>query len=213
MGVEIVEEKAGPVAIRALLKAQIEMARLIKNSVNPHLKSRYADLSSVLESCRDALVSNGFCILQKSGQDQYGPFVQTILYHESGEELESTIYLVNPKGDMQGLGSAITYARRYNLLILTGLVPEDDDGNDNSKPVQPKVTPNQKQESKPEPKAAPKNDTLEKIKALVENLDDSGKDRIRDLVKRARNKDGSYNMNALTIILDDLREEVANGYK
>ena len=115
-------------AIKALVKAQKEMGAVIKNTSNPHLKSKYADLGAVLDACQTALHDNGFAIMQPSGKDDHGAFVDTVLAHESGEKLSSRVYLVIGKQDMQGVGSAITYARRYGLLGMTGLAPEDDDG-------------------------------------------------------------------------------------
>ena len=58
----------------------------------------------------------------------------TSLIHVSGEKFQSVVYLVLDRQNMQGLGSAITYARRYGLLGLVGLAPEDDDGNAASQP-------------------------------------------------------------------------------
>lgn len=115
-------------AIKALVKAQKEMGAVVKNANNPHLKSKYADLGAVLDACQTALHSNGFAIMQPCGKDEFGAFVDTVLAHESGETLTSRVYLVVGKNDMQGVGSAITYARRYGLLGMTGLAPEDDDG-------------------------------------------------------------------------------------
>lgn len=115
-------------AIKALVKAQKEMGAVVKNASNPHLKSKYADLGAVLDACQTALHSNGFAIMQPCGKDEFGAFVDTVLAHESGETLTSRVYLVVGKNDMQGVGSAITYARRYGLLGMTGLAPEDDDG-------------------------------------------------------------------------------------
>jgi hypothetical protein len=101
---------------------------VIKNASNPHLKSKYADLGSVLEACQTALHDNGFAIMQPCGKDDHGAYVETVLAHESGESFASRVYLVVGKQDMQGVGSAITYARRYGLLGMAGLAPEDDDG-------------------------------------------------------------------------------------
>jgi len=115
-------------AIKALVKAQKEMGAVIKNASNPHLKSKYADLGSVLDACQTALHSNGFAIVQPCGKDDHGAYVETVLAHESGESFASRVYLVVGKQDMQGVGSAITYARRYGLLGMAGLAPEDDDG-------------------------------------------------------------------------------------
>lgn len=124
-------------AIKALVKAQKEMGAVVKNANNPHLKSKYADLGAVLDACQTALHSNGFAIMQPCGKDEFGAYVDTVLAHESGETLTSRVYLVVGKNDMQGVGSAITYARRYGLLGMTGLAPEDDDGEATKAPKTP----------------------------------------------------------------------------
>jgi hypothetical protein len=115
-------------AIKALAKAQTEMGKALKNASNPHLKSKYADLGSVMDACFSALHANGFAVMQPCGRDEHGQYVETILAHESGETFGSRVHLVIGKADMQGVGSAITYARRYGLLGMAGLAPEDDDG-------------------------------------------------------------------------------------
>ena len=68
-------------AIKALAKAQTEMGKAIKNAKNPHLKSNYADLGSVMEACFDALHANGFAIMQPCGADERGLYVETVLAH------------------------------------------------------------------------------------------------------------------------------------
>ena len=115
-------------AIKALVKAQGEMGAVLKKASNPHLQKKYADLGSVLDACQVALHGNGFALMQPCGKDEHGAYVETVLAHESGESFASRVYLVVGKQDMQGVGSAITYARRYGLLGMTGLAPEDDDG-------------------------------------------------------------------------------------
>lgn len=141
-------------AIKALVKAQGEMGAVIKNAANPHLKSKYADLGSVLDACADALHKNGFAIVQPCGKDDQGQFVETILAHESGTQLASRVYLVIGKSDMQGVGSAITYARRYGLLGMTGLAPEDDDGEATKAPRQERAA-RQEQPATDAPKPPP----------------------------------------------------------
>ncbi len=123
-------------AYAALAKAQTEMGKALKTAVNPHLRSKYADLGAVMEACFDALHNNGFAIFQPCGSDDRGQYVATILAHESGDVLESRVHLIIGKNDMQGLGSAITYARRYGLLGMAGIAPEDDDG-EAAKPKRP----------------------------------------------------------------------------
>jgi hypothetical protein len=116
-------------AIKDLINAQKQCAPLVKNAVNPHFRNKYADLGAVLEASMDAFHKNNFAVLQIMDADEHGRYVSTQLQHESGTNFESKVYLALSKQDMQGLGSAITYARRYGLLGLAGLSAEDDDGN------------------------------------------------------------------------------------
>ena len=116
-------------AVKALIKAQGEMGKAIKGSTNPHFKSRYADLEAVVNATMSAFHANGFAVLQLNDKDAEGHYVETRLLHATGTEFSSKVYLVMGKNDMQGLGSAITYARRYGLLGMAGIAPEDDDGN------------------------------------------------------------------------------------
>ena len=113
----------------ALNKAQKEMGKALKNATNPHFRSSYADLKSVVEAAMPAFLANGFAVTQPNGADDLGDYVETILMHDSGFSFKSKVYLRLGKQDMQGYGSATTYARRYGLLGMAGIAPEDDDGN------------------------------------------------------------------------------------
>ena len=108
-------------AVKALIKAQGEMGKAIKSSTNPHFKSRYADLETVVNATMGAFHANGFAVLQLNDKDSEGHYVETRLLHARGEEFSSKVYLVVGKNDMQGLGSAITYARRYGLLGMAAV--------------------------------------------------------------------------------------------
>lgn len=113
----------------ALAKAQAEMTGAKKDSNNPFYKSKYADLSVVWETIRAPLTKQGLCIIQTTDLIEKGMILKTILLHASGEWI-SSIYPIEPvKRDPQGYGSAITYARRYALMAIVGVAPEDDDGN------------------------------------------------------------------------------------
>ena len=116
-------------AIKALLKAQHAMESVKKDSLNPHFKNRYASLEAVIDATSKVFQENGFVVMQPCGRDELGMYVETKILHTSGEAFSSRVYLVLSKQDMQGLGSAITYARRYGLLGMACLAPEDDDGN------------------------------------------------------------------------------------
>lgn len=120
----------------ALAKAQAEMGKAIKESANPAFRSKYADLGNVMDACLPALNKHNIAVIQPIVSDMDGRFVKTILIHESGETLECAVPLIVGKNDMQGLGSAITYGRRYGLMSMAGIAPEDDDGNAAAKNVQ-----------------------------------------------------------------------------
>jgi hypothetical protein len=115
----------------ALVKAQKGFGPALKSSQNPHFKSRYADLSACVEAVVEALNDNGIALTQRThATDAQGVEVETVLVHESGEEMSfGRLFVPCTKNDAQGYGSAITYARRYHLQTALGLAPEDDDGN------------------------------------------------------------------------------------
>ncbi len=119
---------------KALAKAQGEMSSAKKSADNPFFKSKYADLHEVMDSIRKPLTDNGLAISQLIQPDPDCAVVETILMHESGEWLSSIIQIKPTKNDAQGMGSAITYARRYSASSIVGLASEeDDDGNEASK--------------------------------------------------------------------------------
>ena len=113
----------------ALAKAQATMAGAKKDSTNPHFRSKYADLASIWEACRDALTSNGIAVVQMTrATAEEAVIVETRLMHSSGEWIEGELLVPVTKADAQGFGSALTYARRYSLAAAVGVAPEDDDG-------------------------------------------------------------------------------------
>jgi len=115
----------------ALLAAQKSMGDAVKNSKNPFFKSSYADLNSIREAVIPALNANGITLLQPThaGSVETGPYVETVLLHDSGEYLSSTTPITCAKQhDPQALGSAISYARRYGLQSLLSIGAVDDDG-------------------------------------------------------------------------------------
>lgn len=113
----------------ALAAAQAAMGPALKDSTNPAFKSKYADLSSVVDACLPALNANGIAVFQPTCETEGGRYVRTVLAHISGETIECLVPLIVAKNDMQGYGSAVTYARRYGLMCMAGIAPEDDDGN------------------------------------------------------------------------------------
>lgn len=119
----------------ALLKAQKGFNAVRKDGKNPMYKSQYATLDSVLDAVRQPLLDAGILLMQPpvdTGERLEKPCatVKTQLIHaESGESLEILTTIPLAKNDAQGYGSAVTYARRYALMGLLGIAPEDDDGN------------------------------------------------------------------------------------
>lgn len=115
----------------ALAKAQGAIAPASKDKVNPAFRSKYADLSSVWEACRKALTDNGLSVIQLPVNHEPGyAALRTMLLHTSGQFISTTVSARLVKDDAQGLGSALTYLRRYSLAALVGVVAdEDDDGN------------------------------------------------------------------------------------
>lgn len=130
-------------AYTAFKKAQEEFQTAKKNATNPHFKSKYADLSSVLEASLPALHTNGFVFSQSVGSDADGAWAVTRLLHVCGEEIVSDrCFLPVPTKTPQAYGSAITYARRYSASSFLGLETEDDDANAASaKPLPVSATP------------------------------------------------------------------------
>lgn len=113
----------------ALAKAQGEITGAAKDKTNPHFKNAYADLASVWEACRAPLSKHGLSVLQPASADGAKVTVTTLLLHSSGEFVSSDLTMTAQQNTPQGIGSCITYARRYALASMVGIAPEDDDGN------------------------------------------------------------------------------------
>ena len=115
----------------ALAKAQGAMRFAAKDANNPFFKSKYADLSSVVEAIRDALATNGLSYMQHLQQsEKHEVCVETVILHASGQWIGCGVVAIPVnKNDAQGYGSALTYARRYSLSAAVGVVADDDDGN------------------------------------------------------------------------------------
>lgn len=114
----------------ALAKAQGSMPTVAKGSNNPFFNSTYADLADVVEAIRPHLSENGLAVVQMPETQDGKPVVTTMLMHESGQWVMGTLELTVQKNDMQAIGSATTYARRYQYSGAVGAVADaDDDGN------------------------------------------------------------------------------------
>ena len=119
----------------ALAAAQAVMGKAAKGAENPAFKRdgtalRYADLASVMDACMPALSANGISVMQPTGHDDGGHYCRTVLTHGASEtSVECRVPLFGVTAP-QPYGSAVTYARRYGLMCMAGIAPDDeDDGN------------------------------------------------------------------------------------
>jgi len=112
----------------ALATAQKEMKNPKRASENPFFKSQYADLASVVNAITPSLAANDLAIMQFVESGSSGEVaVLTMLVHKSGEYVSGTLSAKPAKADPQGIGSTITYLRRYAMLAIVGRAAEDDD--------------------------------------------------------------------------------------
>ena len=113
---------------KALSKAQSEMSGAKKSAKNPFFKSTYANLEEIIHCVKEPFADNGLSFSQFPVSADGMAGVETIIMHESGEWISNSFMLKCAKNDPQGMGSAITYARRYGLQAAVGVPSEDDDG-------------------------------------------------------------------------------------
>lgn len=119
---------------KAMAKAFAQIEGATKGAENPGFKRdgkalKYADLLSVTEAIKPALIENGLFYLQITHEQQGGVCIETMLCHECGEQISlGKLFMPASKNDAQGYGSALSYCRRYSLMTAFGVCPEDDDG-------------------------------------------------------------------------------------
>ncbi len=120
----------------ALLSAQADMPAIQKTKINPAFRSKYVSLDSLMSEVMPVLNRHGLIWVTLPGRDEHGDPALTyrLIHAQTGEAITGTMPLMLSKTDPQGQGSAITYARRYSLMAVLGLVAdEDDDGNSASR--------------------------------------------------------------------------------
>lgn len=126
------EQEQAQTLMGAILAVQAEAPALQKSKLNPAFRSKYVSLDVLMETVMPIVNKHGLVWITLPGRDEQGdPALSYRLIHaESGDSLDGTMPLMLAKSDPQGQGSAITYARRYSLMAVLGLVAdEDDDGN------------------------------------------------------------------------------------
>lgn len=121
----------------ALAKAQGAIQAATRSAENPHFRSKYADLGAVWDACRDALSRQGLAVVQSprlvtTHESIWFVEVDTLLLHASGQWLRDVLAMPLQAPTAQGVGSAVTYARRYALAAIVGVAPADDDDDGNA---------------------------------------------------------------------------------
>lgn len=168
-------------AVSAFVAASCSLDGLVKKDAdNPHFRSRYASLASVMELVAPACHEHKLALVQPLLERENGLYIVTQLIHESGQCVEFLPFPVKlERATAQGLGSAITYARRYSLLNVFGLAPDDDDGNAASNvQYQPQQQPDPLQQAAREGAArheAPKRRITKKQRDQLQKLVDQTK--------------------------------------
>jgi len=160
-------------AATAFIRAQANMGAATKSAKNPFFKNTYADLTAIQEAVFPAFHAEGFAIIQQGGADEFGRYMETQMVHTTGQVFSSRVYLECKPGDMQALGSAITYARRYGLMALSGIPTVDDDGNAAAGRKQEKADPNRAKSAM----------LIEWIEAADVRSLETGLDRIKSQIK------------------------------
>ena len=123
----------------AMHKAQGEMSGAKKKSKNPFFKSDYADLEEVINCIKTPFFNNGISYMHFPIASDGFAGAELIIMHNSGEWISNKLLLKCAKNDPQGMGSAITYAKRYTLQSAAGIPSEDDDGNGATPQMNPNI--------------------------------------------------------------------------
>lgn len=116
----------------ALVKVSMKLQHAVKDAKNPHFKNDYATLESVIDATKQPLAEEGLVILQTTHAEGQDVTLITTLLHSSGQWMRSFTPVMNEKKNAQGMGSGLSYARRYALAAIAGISQTDDDGNEAS---------------------------------------------------------------------------------
>lgn len=203
----------------ALSKVQGEMGAAEKNADNPYFKSKYADLATCWGVAREPLSRNGLAVVQTTAQSfeeigeanrkQLVITINTILMHTSGEWISGSMSMPLAKNDPQGVGSAVSYGRRYGLSAILGIVGKDEDDDANAAPMPPQTAPARKAAAKAQAAGAPQAAAKkaegraraeQSLKGML--LDDAGLGlkpaEVADWIRRTIGRDDIKGMDALT---------------
>lgn len=204
--------------IQAICNAKRKFSPIIKDAVNPHLKNKYASLATVIEAVDEALASEGILLTQTPVKVDGEWLLNTRLINAEGEILEGFFPIIVQKNDMQGWGSAVTYARRYGLMGLLGLAAEDDDGQAASqRPAEvrnissiPKVANSSRQEPKPASNAATAEE-VNQVRALAEAKGKNIAD-IEKWLKKPLNQASDEELQKITALLNAAKTKTGGSH-
>lgn len=111
-----------------LLNAKKEFPKLVFDSKNPHFKNSYISLSGILSSIEEILHTHNLFIIHFQKHSEGGFLLETVVQHTNGLSIKTEIFISTTNKNDQGIGSAMSYARRYSLCALLALAADDEDG-------------------------------------------------------------------------------------
>lgn len=160
---------------KALSAFQGEVKQPEKDAVNPHFRNKYVTLDGIVKAIQAVAPKHGLSFIQIPTTNEQGVAVSTVILHTSGQYIEfEPMTMPVERKNAQGVGSSLTYCKRYSLAAAFGIVSdEDDDGNQASAPAkQQRQQPRQSQKPPQRPQTPPKQDgggiTPEQMKTLGE---------------------------------------------
>lgn len=190
----------------ALSKLQGAIPPVKRESANPFFKSKYASLETVWEAVRQPLEEHGFSVVQTTEEgDGLTVTVVTTLLHSSGQWIGGKLTLKPQKPDPQGIGSAITYARRYALMSVLGIATEDDDGNHASQPPRQEKRRRENRQLETQTPSNGEGLTDKQLYSILSEIESSNSQELRQFVERRWKPKG----NALASTLQRKRIEEA----
>lgn len=191
---------------KALVGFQADMENVTKDATNPFFKSKYATLEAIITAAKPHLAKHGLAVVQLP----YTSGLKTIIMHESGQSIEATADLYIKDNTPQAQGSAITYMRRYALSAALGIATEDDDdGNEASKPSQPRQAAPQR--TKPtDPRKDPAVELLAQKDRVVSLLKQLGFKPVgKSVAEKRAEVEEAVKKHAHSVLIDDDLEAIA----
>lgn len=123
------DKKQPETLLEALFLVQTDAPIVSKNAVNPHFKSKYADLPGIWSVIKDIICANKLLVNHTLEENEEGvPFIKTkITFIPTGEAIQSLTRINLKANTAQEYGSYITYMRRYAISSMLGIITDDDD--------------------------------------------------------------------------------------